>query len=90
MKDEIRTLRGFLTGTEREEEPYFAYSATLRISGDIPDLKAISTELGLVPTHTHKKGEKRAPRSAPYRQDMWSYSPELKESEPLYKHIEAL
>ena len=90
MKDEFRTLRGFLTGTEREEEPYFNHSATLRIGGDIPDLNAISAELGLVPTHVHKKGERRAPNSVPYRQDMWSYSPGLKESEPLYKHVDAL
>jgi hypothetical protein len=90
MEKSFRTLRGFLAGQEREEDTYFAYSATLRISGDIRDMDEISARLGLQPKHSHRKGDKRGPRAAPYRQDMWSYSPSVDESEPLHKHIDAL
>jgi hypothetical protein len=50
----------------------------------------ISATLGLSPTHSHRRGEKRGPKAAPYRQDMWSYSAPVEKSEPLYKHIDAL
>jgi hypothetical protein len=72
------------------EEPYFCYSATLRIWGDIPDLDDISRRLGLVPTHSHRKGERRGPRSPGYEHDMWSYQPPLEETRPLEEHILAL
>jgi hypothetical protein len=90
MEKGFRTLRGFLAGTEREEETYFAYSAMLRISGDIPNLDEISTRLNLKPTYSHRKGERGDPRASPYRHDMWSYSPLVDKSEALYKHIDAL
>lgn len=90
MEKPFRTLRGFIDGTEREEETYFAYSATLRIAGDIPNFDEISNRLGLKPTHTHRKGEKRGPRSPGYPQDMWSYTPPLDKTEKLHKHIDAL
>ncbi len=90
MEKSFRTLRGFLAGEEREEGPYFDHSATLRISGDIPDMDEISARLGLQPKHSHRKGEKRGSRAVPYRQDMWSYSPPVDKSEPLHKHIDAL
>ncbi len=90
MEKSFRTLRGFLAEKEREEDTYFDYSVTLRISGNIPDMNKISTRLGLHPKHSHLKGEKRSPRAAPYRQDMWSYCPLIDESEPLHKHIDAL
>jgi hypothetical protein len=41
MEKPFRTLRGFFTGREREEDTYFAYSATLRISGDIPNMDRV-------------------------------------------------
>ena len=72
------------------EEPYFCFSATLRIWGAIPDLDAISRRLGLEPTHAHRKGEKRGPRSPGYRHDHWSYSPPVAEERPLEEHILAL
>jgi len=56
-----------------DEEPYFCYSATLRIWGDIPDPDAISRRLGLEPTHAHRKGDKRGPRSPGHKHDQWSY-----------------
>ena len=90
MEKQFRTLRGFLRGAEREEETYFSYSATLRIFGDIADMEQISANLGIEPTDSHRKGERRGNRSAPYRHDMWSYSPPVEGSKPLHKHIDAL
>ena len=90
MEKSFRTLRGFLAGTEREEDTYFAHSATLRIAGEISSMDEISATLGLSPTHSHRKGEKRGAKGAPYRQDMWSYSPPVEESELLHRHIDAL
>ncbi len=90
MPKEYRTLRGFLAGAENDEEPYFAFSATLRIFGDIAELDEISKTLGMEPTHTHKKGTRRDGAAAPYPHDMWSYTPALESSEPLGRHIDAL
>jgi hypothetical protein len=74
-------------GVESDDERFFfAYSATLRVSGDLPDLNAISSALGLQPTHTHKSGDP----NYPYSHDMWSYTPAVDRSEPLHKHIDAL
>jgi len=90
MQKSFRTLRGFLAGTEREEDTFFAYSATLRIAGEISNMDEISATLGLSPTHSHRKGEKRGAKAAGYRQDMWSYSTPVEKSEPLHRHIDAL
>jgi hypothetical protein len=86
----FRTLRGFLTGQEPKEEDEFAYSATLRIFGESLDFDEINLRLGLVPTSTHRKGERKGPKSPPYKHDMWSYSPNLEEVRPLEEHINAL
>jgi len=90
MEKPFRTLLGFLAGKERDEATYFAYSASVRIFGDIANMDEISTQLGLQPTDAHRKGERREPRSAGYRHDMWSYSPPVDKHEPLHKHIDAL
>ncbi|MBW3596331.1 MAG: DUF4279 domain-containing protein [Planctomycetes bacterium] len=82
----FRTLRGWLKGKEPDEETYFAYSASLRIFGNIPDLDEITTRLGITPTNAHRRGA----RSPPYKHDMWSYSPDIAEDEPLEHHINAL
>jgi hypothetical protein len=87
MEKSIRTLRG---GREPEEETYFAYSATLRVFGDIADMAEISGTLELRPTHSHRKGGRRGARSPVYRHDMWSYSPPVDKREPLRHHIDAL
>jgi hypothetical protein len=86
----FRTLRGFLDGQESDEETYFAYSATLRIFGAIPDLDVITKTLGLVPTQALKKGQLVRPRSAPLKHDCWHYTPGIPESEHLDAHINAL
>lgn len=72
------------------EEAYFAYRATLRISGDGLDFDDISQTLRLLPTHSHRKGGQIKPRSRPYLHDMWSYTPPIPEEGPLEDHINAL
>jgi hypothetical protein len=86
----FRTLRGFITGEEPDEENYFCFSATLRIHGDNLPFEEISQRLGIRPTLTHRKGERRRPNSPPYRDDAWHFQPALPESEPLEYHIESL
>jgi Domain of unknown function (DUF4279) len=77
-------------GEEQRKEIYFAYSASLRIFGNIPDLDEITRRLGVVPSHTHRLGERRWPAEPPYKHDMWSYIAPVKKREPLYVHIDAL
>lgn len=84
------TLRGFLTGEESDEPIYFAHSATLRIFGEELDFEEIEHHLGLKATHTHRKGDKRGPRSPGFRHDMWSYRPPIPEERLLGEHIDAL
>ncbi len=86
----FRTLKGFLAGEEPDEETYFCFSATLRIHGDGVPFEEISQRLGVQPTHMHRKGERRGPRSPGYRDDAWHYESSLPETEPLERHIEAL
>jgi hypothetical protein len=77
--------------SQEEPEYWFNYSATLRIFGDIGDLDAITAELGVTPTHTHRRGEKRRPTSIHcYEHDMWSYVAPVPEDRPLQIHLEAL
>jgi hypothetical protein len=86
----FRTLRGFLSGEEPDETNYFHFSATLRIHGDKVPFDEIRRRLGVQPTHTHRKGDRRGRRSPGYRDDAWHYQPSLPETEPLERHIEAL
>jgi Domain of unknown function (DUF4279) len=77
--------------TDEEPETYFHFGATLRIFGDIGDLDAVTAQLGVAPTHTHRRGERRRPTSAIcYEHDMWSYSAPVPEDRPLQVHLEAL
>jgi len=89
-KKGYRTLRGALSGEEPDEPIYFAYSATLRIFGTIPDLDELTRQLGVNPTHSHRRGEKRGPKSVGYKHDQWSYEAPVNESEPLHVHIDSL
>ncbi len=86
----FRTLRGFLNGEEPDEANYFCFCATLRIHGDDVPFEEISARLGVQPTHIHRKGERRKPRSPGYRDDAWHFCPSLPEIEPLEHHINAL
>jgi hypothetical protein len=75
---------------EEADEPYFVFSATLRIHGEALDLSEITRSMGLVPTHTHKKGEPRGPGGYAYSDDAWHYSAELPEEAPLDAHLQIL
>ncbi len=76
---------------EEEPESWFKSSATLRIFGDIGDLDAITAELGVRPTHSHRRGEKRRPTSIDcYEHDMWSYAAPVPKERPLDVHLDAL
>jgi len=66
-----------------EPEYFFHFKATLRISGDGLDVDEISRRLGLMPTHTHQKGDRR-------KHDMWSYTAPVAEEQRLEEHIIAL
>jgi hypothetical protein len=89
-REYFSTLRGFLDGDEPDEDRNFAYSATLRIFGVLPDLQLITDTLGLMPTQALHKGQCFRPRSAPLKHDCWHYMPPIPESEPLEAHINAL
>ena len=86
----FRTLRGFLDGAEPDEANYFRFSATLRIRGDRLPFEEITRSLGVEPTYTHRKGDRRGPSSTAYRDDAWHFEPAVQNTEPLDRHIEAL
>jgi hypothetical protein len=86
----FRTLRGFLSGEEPDEENRFHFSATLRIFGESVPFEEISRRLGVQPTHQHRKGERRGPNSPGYRDDAWHFQPAIPETEPLGAHLDAL
>ena len=73
-----------------DEEWEFRYSASLRIYGDIVDFDAITKVVGVKPTHTHKRGDRRSEYARPYPNDMWSYSANIDETENLSLHLNAL
>jgi Domain of unknown function (DUF4279) len=78
------------SGEEHEKAIYFAYSATLRIFGNIQDLDEITQRLGVTPSDTHRKGDPRWGRLPPPIHDMWMYRAPVKDTEPLHVHIETL
>jgi hypothetical protein len=86
----FRTLRGFLSGEEPDEENRFRFSVTLRIFGEGVPFEEISQRLGVLPTHLHRKGERRGPNSPSYRDDAWHFQPTIPETEPLGRHLDAL
>ena len=72
------------------EESWFSYSSTLRIHGDQLDFIGIECVLGLQSTYRHRKGERKGPKSPPYKDDAWHYECPLEESKPLSEHLMAL
>ena len=89
--ENVRAPNGGSSGEGREQEIYFAYSATLRIFGDIPDLDEITERLGVTPSDTHRKGDRGwGLNLPPYEHDMWSYNAPVKKAEPLHVHVDAL
>jgi len=89
--ESVGTPQGCSSGKEQQEEIYFAYSATLRVFGNISDLDEITRRLGIAPSDTHRKGDRGwGPNLAPYKHDMWSYNAPVKKTEPLHVHIDTL
>ncbi len=86
----FRTLKGFLNGEEPDEPAYFHFSVTLRIHGQNVPFSEISNQLGVQPTHIHRKGERRSKSHKGYNDDAWQFAPSLSETESLERHIEAL
>ena len=71
--------------------PTFKCRASLRVFGDSLDFDEISRALSLTPTMTHRKGDRRSPKSNTlWLQDMWSYDASVPEERPLTEHIDAL
>jgi len=85
-----RIVRDSSCGEKSDEEIYFVYSASLRIFGDIPDLDEITKSLGVIPSSSHRKGDRQGPNSKPYKHDMWCYTAPVKGNEALTVHIDAL
>lgn len=83
-------MRGAIRSEEPDEPTYFAYRAGLRIHGDGLPFEEIRKQLGVAPTSTHRKGERRRPKSPPYYDDAWHFQPALPEVAPFAQHIEAL
>src|SRR5512143_3451663 len=90
QKDRFQTLRGFISGQEPDEEPWFSYSATLRIFGESLNFDEIESNLGIAATHTHRKDERKGSRSPGFPHDMWSYTPSIDNKRELAEHINAL
>src|SRR6266404_1829158 len=84
------SLRGVLRGEKTDFPIHFAFGATLRIHGNSLPFEEISTRLGVQPTHVHRKGERRGPKSSPYQDDAWQFKVTLPETAPLAQHIETL
>ncbi|MCX2781350.1 DUF4279 domain-containing protein [Microbulbifer thermotolerans] len=73
-----------------DEEIYFNYSAALRIYSESGvDFEEIENRLGQ-PSRKHRKGDRRGPKSPPYKHDMWSLESGIDEEENLEDHLFAL
>ena len=92
MSEAYRTLRGAIAGTEDPNlEPYFAYSATLRIFGTPSlDFEGLASNVSVAPTRLHRIGERKSANSPPWKEDSWFYESPLAETEHLSVHLDAL
>jgi hypothetical protein len=89
MRKEASTKRKMIRSSH-VEPVYFCFSATLRIAGNDLDIDKITRKMGILPTHSHRKGERRSRGAPPWQHDMWSYTPPIDEAQPLHEHIMAL
>jgi hypothetical protein len=78
------------TNYASDDAVYFAYSASLRIFGNRINFDEITKHLGVAPTVSHRRGERRGPKFPAYEQDAWIYDAPVAQSEPLSAHIDAL
>ena len=73
-----------------DQPDYFLHSAILRIHGiDLP-LEEISQTLGVLPTHVHRRGERRRPSSAPFDDDAWHLASSLPREREMTEHLRDL
>jgi Domain of unknown function (DUF4279) len=90
MNKSYNTVTGFVDERDDEPEPKLKYYALLRLSSEGGlDFERIGQTLGLSPTTTCRRGERRGPRSPASRADVWMYQP-LPDAEPLDKQLDAL
>lgn len=87
MMNEPKTMQ---PGVSEDDPVYFCFSAALRIFGEHLDIDEISRTLGIQPTHSHRKGERRNNMAPPWPHDMWSFMPPIEEDRPLDEHILAV
>jgi len=73
--------------SEARPAEYRNFSASLRIFGEIPDLDAISSHLGVPPTYTHRRGERRSKKAAPFEHDAWIFEAPVAPDRPLDEHL---
>ncbi len=66
---------------------YREFSASLRIFGEALDLNAISACLGLAPTHSHRRGDRRTANAMPSEQDAWVFEVPVASERPLEEHL---
>ena len=77
--------------SDSEDEPiYFEYSACLRIHGESLDFEALENAIGIIPTHCHRRGDKKGLTSPGYRDDAWHLDSSLPASKHLDRHLEEL
>jgi hypothetical protein len=86
----LGSIRELFDGKELGELTFFHFRATLRIFGEGVPFEEIARQLGVQPTHVHRKGERLTLKAAEYAHDMWIYESQLAETEPLERHIELL
>ena len=64
-------------------------TASLIVKGPELDIDGISRQLGMMPSHTHRIGDRvlKIASDRRYEQDMWSFKSDLPRSEPIDDHI---
>ena len=71
-----------------DNEPYFAFSATLRIKNAPHIHKEFERKTGLCPSHVHSKGDiANAKSGRVWKNDIWMLDSPLPEEDELTKHI---
>jgi hypothetical protein len=73
-----------------EEPPYYSYSATLRIHGSNLAFDVISRELGVDPSHSHRRGESPRAGSRPFTDDAWHLTAPIHRDRELTHHLHEL
>ena len=70
-----------------KDKVYRRFSASLRIFGESLDFEGISAQLGLTPTHSHRRGDRRAATSPPFELDGWVFEVPVARERRLEEHL---